>query len=115
MPATVLGRECGVALSSVSPMRQSPLGLLIALVAAGCAASGAPSGVDGAPGTDAMSPDAYDGVMAVISGRVWVPKMAPGDVPAGEEIPVAGAVVYLATEPPPAIPAGVYCQRCMET
>jgi hypothetical protein len=57
-------------------------------------------------------PDAYAGTLAILTGRVWVPKMAPGDVPPGEEIPVSGAVVYLSPTRPPAIPSGVYCERC---
>lgn len=40
--------------------------------------------------------------------------MAPGLVPAGEEIPVANAAVYLASGRPGPIPNGAYCEPCTE-
>jgi len=47
-----------------------------------------------------------------LAGTVWAPGNAPGMVPDGHEIPVAGAIVYLAGEPPAPIPDEVYCDRC---
>jgi hypothetical protein len=49
-----------------------------------------------------------------IAGTVWAPGNAIGMVPDGYEIPVSGALVYVTDEPPPAIPDGVYCDRCQE-
>src|SRR5690606_14112289 len=40
-----------------------------------------------------------------LRGRVTAP--APS-------IPIAGALVYLTDEPPPPIPAGAYCDACVE-
>ncbi len=50
--------------------------------------------------------------IGVVRGTVWAPGNAVGAVPAGYEIPVAGAMVYLAGTSPPAIPDEVYCDRC---
>src|SRR5262245_31776922 len=48
-----------------------------------------------------------------VTGTVWAPGNAIGTVPAGYEIPVAGAMVYFAdASPPNAIPDEVYCDRC---
>ena len=47
-----------------------------------------------------------------IAGVVWAPGNAIGKVPAGYEIPVAGAMVYIADTAPAPIPDGVYCDRC---
>lgn len=52
--------------------------------------------------------------MAAISGRVWAPNQAPGQALLGQEVPVAGALVYVAKERPASIPSGVYCDRCVE-
>jgi len=46
------------------------------------------------------------------TGTVWVPGNGPGQVPAGQEIPVSGALVYLTTTPPPPIPQRTYCASC---
>ncbi len=51
---------------------------------------------------------------AAVRGTVWAPGNAPGMVPAGQEIPVFGALVYLQAERPDPIPDGVFCQRCQE-
>ena len=42
-------------------------------------------------------PDADPSSFATLSGTVWVPGNGPGMVPAGEEIPVFDAVVYLSS------------------
>ncbi len=88
-------------------MRSVSLRLAIVLGLAACAAAPSSSG-DGGSDTDGPPTG-----VARITGRVWVPAMAPGQVPPGEELPVAGAVVYLSSERPPPIPAGVFCERCM--
>ena len=78
---------------------------LAVLVLAACGAS--------ATGDD-VELDGHGGAVAELTGRVWAPGMAPGMVPTGEEIPIAGAKVYLRAERPPAIPGGVYCETCMD-
>lgn len=47
-----------------------------------------------------------------LTGTVWMPGNAPGMVPAGQEIPVHGAVVYLSAERPSGIPQNAYCEAC---
>jgi hypothetical protein len=48
-----------------------------------------------------------------VTGTVWAPGNAIGAVPAGYELPVAGAMVYFADDARPnPIPDGVYCDRC---
>src|SRR5262249_39705638 len=42
------------------------------------------------------------------------PKYAPGLVPAGQEIPIFGALVSLTTNKLAPIPAGVYCEQCAD-
>jgi hypothetical protein len=52
---------------------------------------------------------------ATINGRVWAPKWAPGNVPAGQEIPIFGALVYVSATRPQPIPDHVYCESCVDT
>jgi len=52
---------------------------------------------------------------ASVTGTVWAPRMAPGLVPSGQEIPIAGALVSVARARPTPIPAGVFCERCLDT
>jgi len=47
-----------------------------------------------------------------ISGTVWAPGNAPGMVPADQEIPIYGAVVYLLPDRPNPIPQSAYCEAC---
>jgi hypothetical protein len=47
-----------------------------------------------------------------ISGTVWAPGNAPGQVPSGHEIPVFDAVVYLSSQRPEPIPQQTYCEPC---
>ena len=63
-------------------------------------------------GIDATPPPDADPDRATLRGRVWGPSMAPGLAPAGQEMPVFGAAVYVTTERPTAIPSHVYCDRC---
>lgn len=76
---------------------------MVLLAACGASASGDDAELDG-----------HGGPVAVLTGTVWAPGMAPGLVPAGEEIPIAGAKIYLRDQRPAAIPAGVYCETCMD-
>jgi hypothetical protein len=65
---------------------------------------------DGGPGDGGYEPPPPSGN---VTGTVWAPGNAVGAVPAGYEIPVAGAMVYFADlGAPPPIPDGVYCDRC---
>ena len=51
---------------------------------------------------------------ATITGRVWAPKWALGEVPAGQEIPIFGAVIYVSSTKPDPIPQMVYCESCVD-
>jgi hypothetical protein len=50
-----------------------------------------------------------------VTGRVWAPKWGPGEVPAGQEIPIFGATIYVTDTRPQPIPQNVYCEPCVET
>src|SRR5690349_18562148 len=86
--------------------------LLSAFVAIAFTAACGPSG---RPSDDTGGPDAPSDTMATISGKVWAPKQAPGQVPPGEEIPIAGALVYITNQPVAPIPDHVYCEQCVPT
>lgn len=80
--------------------RVAALGVLAVVACAG----------DGGPGAhDAQAPTS-----ATITGTVWAPGNAPGMVPAGHEIPLFGARVYLSAARPEPIPQVTYCDRCTE-
>src|SRR4029078_12368162 len=66
--------------------------------------------VDAAPGTA----DADMRPMGSVTGRVWMPNYAPGLVPAGQEIPVFGALVTLTQNKLAPIPDHVYCEQCQD-
>jgi hypothetical protein len=98
----------------------------IALAALACGPTspgdgdGGMGGGDGGGGDD-DAPDARifaDGRLpsegSEVSGTVWAPGNAPGMVPAGHEIPIAGAAVYITDVDPPAIMDGAYCDPCQE-
>jgi len=74
-----------------------------------------PSGRGDDTGGDDTTGDAPMGNFATITGKVWAPNQGPGQAPAGQEIPVAGALVYVSTARPAPIPAGVYCEQCVPT
>ena len=85
--------------------------ILVALAA--CGASGkndifADAG-SSAPKADAASvkPDAYIFATGKISGTVFAPGNAPGMVPAGHEIPLSRALIYLSLTRAEPIPEGV--------
>lgn len=50
-----------------------------------------------------------------VTGRIWAPKYGPGDVPAGQEIPVFGATIYVSDVKPAPIPQETFCEPCIET
>jgi hypothetical protein len=81
-----------------------------AVVVFGFVASCGPTSVgdkDGG-GSDEPPPPAGN-----VTGTVWAPGNAIGSVPAGYELPVAGAMVYFADDAAPnPIPDEVYCDRC---
>ncbi len=80
---------------------------------AGTGGDGGSSAIDGGGGSRA---DALPtGPVATVRGTIWAPGNAPGMVPAGQEIPIHNAVIYLATTRPAAIPQETYCERCVDT
>ncbi|MGE0872499.1 MAG: hypothetical protein AB7P03_28345 [Kofleriaceae bacterium] len=76
-------------------------------------------GPSGRPAHDDDDDDDDDTVdapgLATLSGRVWAPNQGPGQAPVGEEIPIAGALIYISTDKPEGIPDHVYCERCVPT
>lgn len=75
-----------------------------------CAACG-PSKRDGNGDTDGGP----QGPFATVVGQVYAPNHGPGQTPPGQEIPISGALVSVATTAPPPIPEGVYCEPCIPT
>lgn len=86
----------------------SPVFVLSMLVACG------PSGRGGG-GDDGTDVDASTGNFATLTGTVWAPNQAPGQAAPGQEIPIAGALVYVSPTRPAPIPDGVYCEQCVAT
>ncbi len=98
-------------------MRRSstlPLVFLCALAAA-CGPSGGGNNDDDDDGTGdgGVAPDAYQGQLGQLSGRVWLPGHSPTQSPS-DPIPVFGAVVYLSSVRPEPIPQGVFCEKCVD-
>ncbi|MDX2092394.1 MAG: hypothetical protein SFX73_31310 [Kofleriaceae bacterium] len=94
-------------------MRIARKALFVASLLAACGPSG--RGDDGGGGddttVDAIEPNNY----ATITGKVWAPNQGPGQALLGQEIPVAGALVYVSQNRPTQIPDGVYCEMCVPT
>lgn len=88
--------------------------LLLSMIVA-AAACGPKDRDPGNNGTADAGPDAYQGPVSTVSGRVYAPNNGPGQVPAGQEIPIAGALVYVTDTQPAPIPDGVYCEACVAT
>jgi hypothetical protein len=94
-------------------------GVLVACVVAvgGCGPSN-PKGGGGGDGGGSQGSDADGGPppppppTGSVAGTVWAPGNAIGAVPAGFEIPVPAAMIYLADGDLAAIPDSVYCDRC---
>jgi hypothetical protein len=64
---------------------------------------------------DTAPADVFMGPAGHVSGTVWAPGNAPGMVPAGQEIPISGALVYLSETRPEPIPQNAYCEACTST
>ena len=98
-------------------MRQSAL-VFATMVHAGLAPS---CGVIEPPGDTTSAADAspdpvdaYAGPVSSLSGTVWAPGQAPGQVPAGHEIPVFDALISLSRDRLAPIPQQAYCERCTD-
>src|SRR5688572_14889698 len=108
--------------------------LLFVLAIVGCGPAGGGSGDDGDGsgrpdasdgdgdgdgGTNPGRPDAKPRIDAAapgaIKGKVWAPNMAPGVAPAMPEIPIFGALVYVALDKPAGIPREIFCEPCVAT
>lgn len=85
--------------------------LVITMVLAACGPADRNNG--GGDDTTTMV-DASGGNFASITGKVWAPNQGPGQAAPGQEIPIAGALVYVTTERPAPIPDGVYCETCVD-
>ncbi|HEY5935736.1 MAG TPA: carboxypeptidase-like regulatory domain-containing protein, partial [Kofleriaceae bacterium] len=59
--------------------------------------------------------DGYNGPVGQLSGKVYAPNQGPGQAAPGQEIPIAGALIYVNEVAPPGIPDGVYCEQCVAT
>lgn len=93
------------------------LAFALTVLAIACGPS-TPSPSDDDDGTGVVdgggsTPDAYWGPVGSLSGQVWAPGNALGMVPAGHEIPIFNALVYLSATKPPDIPQQVYCEQCV--
>ncbi|HTJ44706.1 MAG TPA: carboxypeptidase-like regulatory domain-containing protein [Kofleriaceae bacterium] len=87
--------------------------LLLAFVFAACGPTSRASHDGGGSGTGSADADlSGPPPTGSVSGTVWAPANAIGMVPAGYEIPVAGAIVYVTDTDPMPIPDAVYCDRC---
>src|SRR5688572_5144596 len=84
--------------------------LFVACLLAACGPNDGRGG-DGGVGDD----DAHTGNFATITGKVWAPNQGPGQAAPGQEIPIAGALVYVSQNRPAQIPDGVYCEQCVPT
>ncbi|HEU0033783.1 MAG TPA: hypothetical protein VFQ53_24315 [Kofleriaceae bacterium] len=81
------------------------------MIAAACG----PSKRDDGNGDVDAAADGSTGPYATVTGRVWAPNQGPGMVAPGQEIPIAGALVYITTTAPEPIPDHVYCEQCVAT
>jgi len=91
-------------------MKSSLACLLLVLLACGPEDRVSPSEV----GVDAGGTGEVDDGLAAVTGTVWAPGNAPGMVPPGHEIPVAGAMVYLGLIKPDPIAQAVECLPCTQ-
>jgi hypothetical protein len=87
--------------------------LVSIVVLLGVAACGPGSRGDDGEGSGSGSGSQSSGIK--LTGRVWAPKWAPGDVPPGQEIPVFGATIYVTGTRPAPIPQQTYCESCADT
>ena len=100
-------------------MRRHPhvLFALFVLSLTACGPSATQPGAGSGDGGDTGGGGGPDGGGPAVdlTGTVWAPGNAPGQVPAGQEIPVAGAVVYVAQAEPAPPPDHVTCTPCTDT
>ncbi len=89
------------------------LTILMIMAAVACGGSEG-KGIDATGDGGLPGPDADPTTFATLMGTVWVPGNGPGMVPAGEEIPVFDAVVYLSSQRPDAFVEGASCRPCTE-
>jgi hypothetical protein len=87
--------------------------VLAALLVVAC---GPGSRHDGTGGDDDGSGSGSDcPTCSTVTGKIYAPKWAPGDVPPGQEIPIFGATIYVSDTRPQPLPQQVYCEPCVET
>ncbi len=86
-----------------------------AMLACGPSSGGDDDDDDGGGGGDGGIDVCSGDQCGTLEGTVWAPGMAPGMVPAGQEIPIFGALVYLSLTRPAPIPQEVYCERCVNS
>ncbi len=84
------------------------------LVAAACGPNGGGGDDDDDGGGDGGLTNCQ-GECGNLTGTVWAPSMGPGMVPAGQEIPIFGALVYVTLNRPAPIPTQVYCETCISS
>src|SRR5688572_1616741 len=82
------------------------------MVAAACGPNGRD---DDGLGSGSGSGSGSGTVAATLTGKVWAPKWAPGDVPPGQEIPIFGATIYVTDTQPQPIPQQTFCEACVDT
>lgn len=87
--------------------------LLVAAIAA-CGPGTRDPGMGSGSGSGSGSGNPDCPTCAEVTGKVWAPRWAPGDVPAGQEIPIFGAMVYVTQTKPDPIPQKVYCEACID-
>ena len=84
--------------------------LVIMFTIAACGPAGRKGG-----GDDTTGDGGGGGDTAQLVGKVWAPNQGPGQAMLGQEIPVAGALVYVTATAPDPIPDHVYCEQCVAT
>ena len=94
-------------------MRLATSSLFVLIALAACGPSGRSDDTGGGGGPDADN--GSGGNFAQLTGKVWAPNQGPGQAILGQEIPVAGALVYVSQTKPAAIPDHVYCEQCVAT
>lgn len=87
--------------------------LFCALISTLAACGPAARHSDDTGGDDVDAPPAATG--ATVTGKVWAPNQAPGQAAPGQEIPIAGALVWITDAKPAPIPDHVYCEECVPT
>lgn len=89
------------------------LSIIIMVFASGCGPIEDPDGGPGNGGDGGGGADAEQQGTASVRGVVWAPGQAPGQVPAGHEIPIYDALVVLSLNKQAPIPQETYCEPCI--